>query len=141
MLQFIKKLYITIALRYNPTNIKEYMLYKENYFHLCKVPLDAQSEKDVEVLKRADKNEEFPSLFSDYEELRSEAFNEDGIYSIVRAKEIYLLIRTNTRKQAQIDAYEEAESEIITTLKHRVVQEDDESAKKILKNAHDIEID
>lgn len=117
------------------------MLYKENYFHLCKVPLDAQSEKDVEVIKRADNNEEFPSLFSEYEELRSEAFNDDGIYSIVRARDIYLLIRTNTKKQAKIDAYEEAESDIITNLKHRVVQEDDEKAKEILKNAHELELD
>ena len=115
------------------------MLYQEKYFYLCKVPLSAEGPEHVEILNRADNNEEFPSLFLKYEELRSEAFNEDDIYSIVRADDIYILLRTGTRKDAMEEAFEEAETEIITNLRHRVVQNNDGEAKAILKEVHDME--
>jgi len=117
------------------------MLYQEKYFYLCKVPLSAEGPGHVEILERADNNEEFPSLFLKYEELRSEAFNEDDIYSIVRADDIYILLRTGTKKEVKEEAFEQAETEIITNLRHRVVQNDDSEAKAILKEVHDVEFE
>lgn len=115
------------------------MLYKEKKFYLCKIPLSASGPSDVEIITRAKDNQDFPRVFKQYEELRSEAFNEDDLYSIVRADDIYELVRTGTEKEARELAYEEAESEIVTNLQHRVMQKDDQEAQAILKEVHDIE--
>lgn len=115
------------------------MRYKQNFFYLCKTPLSAEGPEHVEIIDRADDNKDFPKLFSEYEELRSHAFNEDRLYSIVRADDIYDLIRTGTEKEAREKAFEQAQQEIITNLQHRVMQKDDKEAKSILKEVHDID--
>ena len=115
------------------------MIYKQKFFYLCKTPLSAESPADVEIIDRADNNDEFPALFAKYEDLRSHAFNEDNLYSVVRADDIYDLIRTGTEKEAKEAAFEDAETEIVTNLQHRVVQENDENAKAILKEVHGLE--
>lgn len=115
------------------------MNYKQNYFYLCKTPLSAEGPNDVEIITRAESSEDFPRVFSEYEELRSHAFNEDKLYSIVRADDIFDLIRTGSPKEAKEDAYEKAQPEIITNLQHRVVQQKDANAKAILKEVYDIE--
>lgn len=115
------------------------MNYKHNFFYLCKTPLSAEGPEDVAIISKADNNEDFPRLFKEYEELRSHAFNEDKLYSIVRADDIYDLIRTGTEKEAKEEAFEKAQQEIITNLQHRVMQGNDSNAKAILKEVHDIE--
>lgn len=115
------------------------MIYKQKFYYLTKTPLSAEGPKDVEVIDRADDSNQFPALFARYEELRSHAFNEDNLYSIVRADDIYDLVRTGTEKEAKELAYENAEPEIITNLQHRVVQKGDKNAKAILKEIHLIE--
>ena len=115
------------------------MNYKHNFFYLCKTPLSAEGPDDVEIISKADDNHDFPRLFKEYEELRSHAFNEDKLYSIVRADDIYDLIRTGTEKEAKEEAFEKAQQEIITNLQHRVMQDNDSNAKAILKEVHDIE--
>lgn len=115
------------------------MIYKQKFYYLTKTPLSAEGPKDVEVIDRADDSNQFPALFTRYEELRSHAFNEDNLYSIVRADDIYDLVRTGTEKEAKELAYENAEPEIITNLQHRVVQRGDKNAKAILKEIHLIE--
>ncbi|MGF1670479.1 MAG: hypothetical protein ACFCU6_08535 [Balneolaceae bacterium] len=116
------------------------MIYKQKYFYLCKTPLSAESPADVEIIDRAQDNDEFPALFKKYEELRSHAFNEDHLYSVVRADDIYDLVRTGTEKEAKEAAFESAETEIVTNLQHRVVQNSDEHAKAILKEVHGLEL-
>lgn len=115
------------------------MIYKQNYFYLCKTPLGAEGPEDVEIIRRADNSKEFPRLFKEYEELRSHAFNEDDLYSIVRADDIYDLIRTGTENEAREKAFDEAEQEIVTNLQHRVMQNEDKDAKAILKEVHGVE--
>jgi len=115
------------------------MQYTQNFFYLCKTPLSAEGPEHVEIITRAEDSEDFPRVFKQYEELRSHAFNEDNLYSIVRADDIFDLVRTNTEKQAKEDAYENAQPEIVTNLQHRVVQEKDANAKAILKEVHDID--
>ena len=115
------------------------MNYKHNFFYLCKTPLSAEGPDDVVIVSKADDNEDFPRLFKEYEELRSHAFNEDKLYSIVRADDIYDLIRTGTEKEAREEAFEKAQQEIITNLQHRVMQDKDSNAKAILKEVHGIE--
>lgn len=115
------------------------MNYKHNFFYLCKTPLSAEGAGDVEIISKADDSEDFPRLFQEYEELRSHAFNDDKLYSIVRADDIYDLIRTGTEKEAKEEAFEKAQQEIITNLQHRVMQDKDANAKAILKEVHDIE--
>lgn len=115
------------------------MIYKQKYFFLCKTPLSAESARDVEVIDRADTNEDFPELFKEYEELRSHAFNEDKLYSIVRADDIYDLIRTTNEDQAREKAFEQAQPEIVTNLQHRVMQKDDENARDLLKKVHGVD--
>ncbi len=115
------------------------MNYKHNFFYLCKTPLSAEGPEDVEIINKADDNKDFPSLFQEYEELRSHAFNDDKLYSIVRADDIYDLIRTGTEKEAREEAFEKAQQEIITNLQHRVMQEEDANAKAILKEVHGVE--
>jgi predicted RNA-binding protein (virulence factor B family) len=115
------------------------MKYKHKFFYLCKTPLSAEGPEDVEIIDRAEHNDEFPELFKEYEELRSHAFNEDKLYSIIRADDIYLLLRTGTEKEAREKAFEESRQEIITNLQHRVMQKGDDDAKAILKEVHDVE--
>lgn len=115
-------------------------MYKQNYFYLCKIPLSAEGPGDVEIITRVEDSKDFPRVFKEYEELRSHAFNEDKLYSIVRADDIYDLIRTGTEKEAKEEAFEKAQQEIVTNLQHRVIQEDDKDAKAILKEVHDIEL-
>ncbi len=115
------------------------MNYKHNFFYLCKTPLSAEGPGDVEIITKAEDSEDFPRLFKEYEELRSHAFNDDKLYSIVRADDIYDLIRTGTVKEAKEEAFEKAQEEIITNLQHRVMQDKDANAKAILKEVHDVE--
>ncbi len=114
------------------------MIYKQKFYYLTKTPLSAESPKDVEVIDRADDSNQFPELFAKYEKLRSHAFNEDNLYSVIRADDIYDLVRTGTEKEARELAFENAEPEIITNLQHRVMQKGDKDAKAILKEVHDI---
>lgn len=115
------------------------MIYKQKFYYLTKTPLSAEGPKDVEVIDRADDSNQFPDLFQKYEELRSHAFNEDNLYSIVRADDIYDLVRTGTEKEAKEMAFENAEPEIVTNLQHRVMQKGDKNAEAILKEIHQIE--
>ncbi len=115
------------------------MIYKQKFYYLTKTPLSAEGPKDVEVIGRADDSNQFPELFTKYEELRSHAFNEDNLYSIVRADDIYDLVRTGTEKEAKELAFENAEPEIVTNLQHRVMQKNDKNAAAILKEIHQIE--
>ena len=115
------------------------MRYKHKYFYLCKTPLSAEGPEDVEIIDRAEHSEEFPDLFKEYEELRSHAFNEDKLYSIIRADDIYDLLRTGTEDEAKNMAFEKAQQEIVTNLQHRVMQKGDDEAKAILKEVHGIE--
>lgn len=115
------------------------MNYKQNYFYLCKTPLSAEGPGDVEIITRAQDSSDFPRVFKEYENLRSHAFNDDDLYSIVRADDIYDLIRTGTEKEAQNEAFEKAQQEIVTNLQHRVMQDGDKDAKAILKEVHGIE--
>ena len=115
------------------------MIYKQMYYYLCKTSLSAEGPEDVEIIRRAEDSAEFPDIFAEYEELRSHAFNEDKIYSVVRADDIYDLIRTGTTKEAKEEAFEKARPEIVTNLQHRVIQQKDKNAKAILKEVHDID--
>ncbi len=115
------------------------MNYKHKFFYLCKTPLSAEGPEDVEVIDRAESSDEFPELFKEYEELRSHAFNEDKLYSIIRADDVYEILRTGTEQEAKDMAFDKAQQEIVTNLQHRVMQEDDKEAKAILKEVHDVE--
>ena len=115
------------------------MIYKQKFYYLCKTPLSAEGPQDVEVVDRADDSNQFPELFADFEKLRSHAFNEDNLYSIVRADDIYDLVRVGTEKEAKELAFERAEPEIVTNLQHRVMQKNDKNAKAILKEVHQID--
>ncbi len=116
------------------------MLYQEKFFYLCHVPLSAEGPKDVEIVRKAADSNEFSSLFEKYEELRSHAFNDDGLYSVIRADDIYVLIRTTTPDQAESEAFEEAKAGLITNLEHRVMQNKDKNAVAILRNVHNVEL-
>lgn len=115
------------------------MNYKHKFFYLCKTPLSAEGPEDVEIIDRAEKSEDFPALFKEYEELRSHAFNKDKLYSIIRADDVYDLLRTGTEKEAREKAFEEAQQEIVTNLQHKVMQDGDNDAKAILKEVHGVE--
>lgn len=115
------------------------MIYKQKFYYLCKTPLSAEDPKDVEIVDRADNSESFPELFQEYEKLRSHAFNEDHLYSIVRADDIYDLVRTGTEEEARELAFENAVPEIITNLQHRMMQKNDKNAQAILKEVHGME--
>ncbi|GEM_PF-196612 len=116
------------------------MLYKQKYFYLCKIPLSAEGPSDVEIVTKAEDNKDFPRVFKKYEELRSHAFNEDNLYSIVRADDIFDLIRTGSEEEAREEAYEKAETEIVTNLRHRVIHNNDENARAILEEVHEIDV-
>lgn len=115
------------------------MKYQYNRFYLCKTPLSAEGPDDVEIITRAEDMEDFPRVFKQFEEMRSHAFNDDKLYSIVRADDIYELVRTTTHKEALKKAFEQAQKDIITNLQHRVMQNNDLEAKGILKEVHGIE--
>lgn len=115
------------------------MNYTQNFFYLCKTPLSAESPSDVEIITKATNNEDFPRVFKEFENLRSHAFNDDNIYSVVRADDIYELVRTSDDNAAKEEAFEKAQPEIITNLQHRVMQGKDANAKAILKEVHDID--
>ena len=116
------------------------MNYTLNHFYLCKTPLSAEGPSDVEIITMASDSADFPRVFKEFEELRSHAFNKDNIYSIVRADDIYELVRTSGEKPAKEVAFEKAQPEIVTNLQHRVMQGKDANAKAILKEVYDIEV-
>lgn len=115
------------------------MIYKQKFYYLCKIPLSAEGPKDVEIVDRADDSAQFPELFKKFEELRSHAFNSDKLYSVVRADDIYELVRIGTVEEAKEEAYERVQPDIVTNLQHRVMQKNDKDAQAILKEVHDIE--
>lgn len=115
------------------------MIFKQHFFYLCKTPLSAESPKSVEIITRAENSEDFSRVFKQFEELRSHAFNEDNLYNIVRADDIYELVRTGTEAEAKEIAFEKAQPDIVTNLQHRVMQKDDKNAKSILKEVHGLE--
>ena len=115
------------------------MIYKQKFYFLCKTPLSAEGPEDVEILEKAQHNKDFPELFKKYEEYRSHAFNDDKLYSVVRADDVYDLIRTTTEKSAKEEAFENAQSDIVTNLQHRVMQKQDKNAKAILKEVHGVD--
>ena len=115
------------------------MNYKHKFFYLCKTPLSAEGPEDVEIIDRAENSDEFPELFKEYEELRSHAFNEDKLYSIIRADDVFEILRTGTEEEAREMAFDKAKQEIITNLQHRVMQKEDKEAEAILKDVHDVE--
>ncbi len=116
------------------------MLYQEKFYYLCHLPLSAEGPGDVEIIEKAANSQAFSELFKKFEELRSHAFNEDGLYSVIRADDIYVLIRTTTPGQAKEEAFEEARPGLITNLEHRVMQNKDKNAVQILRNVHDVDL-
>lgn len=137
--QFHCRLRILASINNHPLLNQHRMIYTENFFFICRVPLSAEGPQDVEVVDQAQSTEEFPELFKRYEELRSHAFNKDGLYSVVRADEIFALIRTNNAKQAKELAFEESRDNLVTNLQHRVMQDRDENARAILRDVHEID--
>lgn len=117
------------------------MIYTDNFFFVCRIPLSAEGPQDVEVIQQAESTEQFPELFTKYEELRSHAFNKDQLYSVVRADEIFALVRTTNKKKAQEQAFEDSRANLITNLQHRVMQGNDKNAKAILRDVHEIDTD
>ena len=117
------------------------MIYTEKFFFLCRVPLSATGPSDVEVLQKAETTEQFPEIFKEFEDKRSHAFNDDGLYSIIRADEIFQLVRTSNPKMAKELAFDESRANLITNLEHRVMQNKDNNAKQILKTVHEVELD
>ena len=116
------------------------MIYKDQRFYLCRVPLSAEGASDVTVETRAEDMEDFPRVFKEYEGLRAHAFNDDALYSVIRADEIILIVRTTDEASAKEQAFKEAVPNLITNLEHRVMQDSDEKAQGILKDVHGIEI-
>ncbi len=115
------------------------MNYTENHFYICRIPLSAEGPQDVEIVDSIESTENFPALFQKYEELRSHAFNKDQLYSVVRADELFVLIRTAGAKLAKELAFEESRSNLITNLQHRVMQSRDDNARAILRDVHEID--
>jgi tRNA/tmRNA/rRNA uracil-C5-methylase (TrmA/RlmC/RlmD family) len=115
------------------------MLYANKKFHLCRIPLKAKGPQDVKILRRSEHIEEFPELFKEFEEHRSHAFTEDGLFSIVRAEELFNIVRTDTDESAREMAFEDARANLITNLQHKVMQEKDAEAVKILRKIHDVD--
>ncbi len=117
------------------------MLFQEKFFYLCRVPLSAEGPQDVEIIRRADDTRSFSDLFLQFEELRSHAFNKDQLYSVIRADELFIILRTTTPDQARSDAFDQTRSGLITNLEHRVMQNKDQNAVHILRNVHHVDID
>lgn len=116
-------------------------MYQEKFFYLCKVPLSASGKEDVEILAKAVTTSEFPDVFKQYEDLRSQAFNKDGLFSIIRADDLHIIVRTINDVTAKETAFEESKPNLITNLEHRVMQGNDEHARQILKEIHDVDLD
>lgn len=116
-------------------------VFQEKFFFLCQVPLSAESAADVTVITHAVDSTDFPRVFTEYEERRKHAFNQDGLYSIIRAEEINLIVRTINEEAAKAMAFEEAKSELITNLQHRVMQTNDKKAQTILKTVYGVELE
>ena len=116
------------------------MLYSEKYFFLCRIPLSAEGPKDVEIIKKAETTTEFPALFEEFEEKRSHAFNEDKLYSIVRADEIFKIVRTHKDKDAKELSFEDVRADLVTNLEQKVMQHKDKNALSILRKVHDVEM-
>lgn len=117
------------------------MQFTDNSFYLCHIPLSAEGPEDVAILQKCENTELFPELFSEYEKLRAHATNKDGLYSVIRADDIYVIIRTNGEKQAKTKAFEDSRTNLITNLQHRVMQNKDENAQMILKSVYQVETD
>lgn len=116
-------------------------MYQEKFFYLCKVPLSAAGKEDVEILEKAESTSEFPEVFKKYEDLRSHAFNKDGLFSIIRADDLHIIVRTPNEDLAREAAFEESKANLITNLQHRVMQNNDEHARQILKENHDLDME
>ncbi|MEX0928491.1 MAG: hypothetical protein WD266_11115 [Balneolales bacterium] len=116
------------------------MLYSEKYFFLCRIPLSVEGPRGVEILRKAQSTEEFPALFEQFEEKRAHAFNEDELYSIVRADEIFAIVRTHNEAQAKDAAFEDVRADLITNLEQKVMQDKDKNAISILRKVHDVEM-
>lgn len=115
------------------------MQYTDNSFYLCHIPLSAEGPEDVAIIQKCELTENFPELFIEYEKLRSHATNNDGLYSVIRADDIYVIIRTNGEKNAKVKAFEDSRTNLITNLQHRVMQNKDENAQNILKSVYLVE--
>jgi hypothetical protein len=115
------------------------MIYTEKTFYLCRIPLSAEGPQDVEIASKAENIEDFPRVFQEYEDARKHAFNKDGLFSIIRADEIYTIVRTTSPKAAKQMAFEESTANLITNLQHKVMQEKDKNAAAILRDVHEIE--
>jgi hypothetical protein len=115
------------------------MIYKQHAFYLCKTPLSASGVSDVEVLNQEVDTKDFPDLFKEFESKRSHAFNQDQLYSIVRADDVFDLIRATSEDEAKELAWEKAQPDIVTNLQHRSMQDGDKNAAAILKDVHGIE--
>lgn len=115
------------------------MIYTEKTFFLCRIPLSAEGAQDVEIITKAVNIEDFPRVFTEYEEKRGHAFNDDGLFSVIRADELFTIVRTSSDKLAREMAFEESRSYLITNLQHRVMQQKDAEAAAILKKVHEIE--
>lgn len=114
-------------------------MYTEKFFYLCRVPLSAAGPADVDILGTAETTDQFPDLFRQYEELRAHAFNKDGLYSVVRADDLYCVVRTNGKDAAKTQAFEDSKPNLVTNLQHRVMQQNDQNAKSILSKVHEID--
>lgn len=115
------------------------MLYSEKYFYLCHVPLSAEGPQDVEIIQKVEGTETFPALFAEYERLRAHATNKDGLYSVIRADKLHVILRSHSDNDAKEKAFTESRANLITNLQHRVMQSKDENAQSILRNVYNIE--
>ena len=115
--------------------------FQEKFFFLCQVPLSAEGPEDVTIITQAVDSVDFPRVFKEYEDRRTHALNKDGLYSIIRADEINLIVRTTNVAAAKVLAFEEATAELITNLQHRVMQDKDKNAQSILKSVYGVEME
>lgn len=115
------------------------MIYTDKTFYLCRVPLSAEGPQDVEVMTKAENIEDFPRVFSEFEEARKHAFNKDKLFSVIRADELFTIVRTTTPKSAKEIAFDECRANLITNLQHRVMQNKDKEAVGILRDVHEVE--
>jgi hypothetical protein len=114
--------------------------YQDKYFYLCQIPLSSEGASDVTVVTHAVDSEDFPRVFKEYEERRKHALNKDGIYSVIRADEINLIVRTTSKDAAKALAFEEATPDLITNLQHRAMQGNDRNAQSILKSVFGMDV-
>lgn len=131
-------------LAYIPSNFKSIYrmaVFQEKFFYLCQIPLSAEGPEDVQIITQAEDSNDFPRVFQEYEARRRHAFNNEELYSVIRADEINLIVRNTSPETAKVQAFEEATSELITNLQHRVMQNGDKNAQSILKTVHGIEVE